>query len=204
MIQGILKRWLYATFIFLSIISSLEANNNLILCNDNNIIKNKAIDEIKKIGSEVKEKTGIAIYLCVKESINNQKIKAFEKKLALKLKNPYILLTLAKDEQKVDIITSPKTAKMVDTDEILSPFSGTIIPILTSRKGVDKYSAAILNGYADIADKIADKLGIKLQNSLGNTNRILINILRIIVYGSFLYFIIMYIRKKLIYKKRKQ
>ena len=175
----------------------------MILCNDG-LVNQRAIGEIVKIGTEVKEKTGISLYLCVKKSINNQKIKDYEKKLASKLNKPFILLTMAANEQKVDIMPSPQTVKMIDIDAILSPFTGTIIPILTSRKGEDKYSAAMLNGYADIADRVSQKLGVKLNSSVGNTNRILINILRVIIYGSFLYFVIMYIRKKIIYKKRKQ
>lgn len=175
----------------------------MIVCNDKRLVNNRAIGEIVKIGTEVKEKTGISIYLCVKENINNQKIKLFEQKLTKKLNKPFILLTMAKKEQKVDIMTSYKTNKLLDIDEVLSPFSGTIIPILTSRKGEDKYSAAMLNGYADIADRVTQKLGVKLNSSIGNTNRILINILRVIIYGSFLYFVIMYIRKYIVSRKRK-
>lgn len=195
--------WLRATLLFLFIITASYSKTNLILCNDN-LVNERAIGEIVKIGTEVKEKTGISIYLCAKKTINNQKIKLFEKNLALKLNKPFILLSMAANEQKVDIMTSPQTSKLLDIDEILSPFTGTIIPILTSRKGEDKYSAAMLNGYADIADRVTQKLGVKLNSSVGNTNRILIDILRVIIYGSFLYFVIMYIRKKIIYKKRKQ
>ena len=195
--------WLRATLLFLFITTASYSKTNLILCNDN-LVNERAIGEIVKIGTEVKEKTGISIYLCAKKTINNQKIKLFEKNLALKLNKPFILLSMAANEQKVDIMTSPQTSKLLDIDEILSPFTGTIIPILTSRKGEDKYSAAMLNGYADIADRVTQKLGVKLNSSVGNTNRILIDILRVIIYGSFLYFVIMYIRKKIIYKKRKQ
>ncbi len=202
MSKNFYKGWLIATLIYLFAFGSLYASSNLIICNDG-LINQRAIGEIIKIGTEVKEKTGISLYLCAKKSINNQKIKDFEKRLISKLNKPFILLTMASNEQKVDIITSPQTAKLIDIDEILSPFTGTIIPILTSKKGVDKYSAAMLNGYADIADRVANKLNIKLNTSVGNTNRILVNILRVIIYGSFLYFVIMYIRKKILYKKRK-
>jgi hypothetical protein len=172
------------------------------VCNDG-LVNDRAVREIEKIGNEVKDKTGISIYLCAKKSINNQKIKVFEKKLSQKLNKPFILLAMAANEQKVDILTSPQTSDLIDINDILSPFSGTIIPILTERKGEDKYSAAMLNGYADIADRVAEKIGVKLTTSVGNINRILINILRIIVYGSFLYFIIMYTRKKIQAKKNK-
>ena len=86
----------------------------------------------------------------------------------------------------------------------MSPFTGTIIPILTSRKTKDKYSAAVLNGYADITDRVASKLKIKLKSGIGDTNRILVDILRIIIYGSFLYFIIVYSVKKYRYRKKRK
>ena len=192
-----------ATLVFLLTLTALYSQNSLILCNDG-LVNKRAIGEIVKIGTEVKEKTGISLYLCVKKSINNQKIKLFEKNLAKKLNKPFILLTMASNEQKVDIITSPQTSKLIDVDSILSPFSGTIIPILTEKKGEDKYSAAMLNGYADIADRVTKKLDIKLNSSIGDTNRILIDILRIIIYGSFLYFTIVYIKRKYFTRYEKQ
>ncbi len=195
--------WLVATLFLLSVFTTLQANASLVVCNDG-LVNDRAIGEIKKIGKEIREKTGISIYLCVKKSINNQKIKIFENKLSKKLKKPFILLAMAANEQKVDILTSSQTHNLIDINDILSPFSGTIIPILTERKGEDKYSAAMLNGYADIADRVAKKTGIKLNSSIGNTNRILINILRVIIYGSFLYFVVIYIKRKYFYKREKK
>jgi len=197
------KGWLRATLFILLFLANAHCKSDLIVCDDGSLVGDRAIGEIVKIGTEVKEKTGVSIYLCVKKSINNQKIKLFEQKLTTKLKKPFILLTMAKKEQKVDIMTSPKASKLLDIDEVLSPFHGTIIPILTSRKSKDKYSAAMLNGYADIADRVSQKVGVKLDSSIGNTNRVLFNIVRILVYGSILYFIIMYIRKKILLRKRK-
>ncbi len=196
------KGWVKATLVLLFTLT-LYANNDLIQCNDG-LVNKRAIGEIVKIGTEVKEKSGISLYLCVKKSIDNQKIKLFEKNLTKKLNKPFILLTMAATEQKVDIMTSPQTTKLIDVNSILSPFSGTIIPILTEKKGKDKYSAAMLNGYADIADRVSSKLGIKLKSSIGDTNRILIDILRIIIYGSFLYFTIVYIKRKYFTKYKKQ
>ncbi len=194
--------WLFATLIIF-FNSYLFAKSDLILCNDNGIVNNRAIGEIAKLGDELRAKSGISVYLCVEKSIKNKKIKDFEKSLIPKMRKPYILLAMAVNNQKVDIQTSAYTKKLIDVDSVLSPFNGTIIPILTTRKNKDKYSAAMLNGYADITDRVAGNLNIKLKSSIGNTNRILVDILRIIVYGSFLYFTVMYIRKKYIMKKKK-
>ncbi len=192
--------WLVATLtIFFAL--NLFAKSDLILCNDNGIVNSRAIGEIEKIGNELKKKTGISVYLCVKKTINGQKIKDFEKNLMGKMRKPFVLLSMSVDDQKVDMMTSKTDKKLLDVDAVLSPFGGTIIPILTSKKSKDKYSAAMLNGYADIADRVANNLDVKLTSSVGNTNRILVDILRVLVYGSFLYFIIMYFRKKYLSKK---
>jgi len=197
------RGWLLAILLLALTINLSSATKSLVLCNDDNIVNPRAIKEIEKIGNELKAKSDISIFLCVKKDINNQKIKSFEKNLLKGYKKPYILLTLSKAEKKVDIATSSDVKKYIDIDEVLSPFSGTIIPILTERKGKDKYSAAMLNGYADIADRVAKALGIKLKSSIGNTNRILINILRVIIYGSFLYFVVFYIKRKYFTKKKR-
>lgn len=61
---------------------------------------------------------------------------------------------------------------------MLSPYPGTgsILPILATNKG-DIYNAAILNGYGDMVDRLAQARGIELQHSIGNANRDTINIL---------------------------
>ncbi len=195
-------RWLFViSFLVFGIVA--QANKNLILCNDENIVNSRAISEIRKIGDELREKSGVSVYLCVKRTIGKQKIKEFERSLIPQMKRPYVLLAMSVDNQKVDIITSKESQKLLDTNAVLSPFGGTIIPILTSHKTHDKYSAAMLNGYADITDRIASNEGIKLKSSVGDTNRILVDILRFIVYGSFLYFVIIYLRNKY-YKSKKK
>jgi len=195
--------WLIATLTIFSVLN-LFAKSDLILCNDNGIVNSRAIGEIEKIGNELRGKTGVSVYLCAKKTINGQKIKDFEKSLIGKMRKPFVLLSMSVDDQKVDIMTSKSDKKLLDVDSVLSPFGGTIIPILTSRKSKDKYSAAMLNGYADITDRVASSLGVKLKSSVGDTNRILVDILRVIVYGSFLYFTIMYIRKKYLLKKKNE
>ncbi len=197
-----LRQLLFAV-LTISLFSNVYAKDNLILCNDS-IVNSRAIGEIEKIGTELKEKSGISAYVCIKKSIGHEKIKIFEKNLTKNIKGSYILLTLALKQQKVDITTSQDIKNLIDIDAILSPFTGTIIPILTSRKTKDKYSAAVLNGYADITDRVASKLKIKLKSGIGDTNRILVDILRIIIYGSFLYFIIVYSVKKYRYRKKRK
>ncbi len=91
--------------------------------------------------------------------------------------------------------------------ENISHYGGTIIPLLAikSKKGelLGKYSGSMFNGYADIAEQIADSKNIVLKNAVGNTNKITINVIKVIFYGIILISIIMYIRKNLFYRRKK-
>lgn len=92
-----------------------------------------------------------------------------------------------------------------DYKEMLENSGGTILPILAEKaKGPDivkKYSVAMYNGYADIADQIAATHHVKLSTSAGNEGKIFLDLLRLVFYGIILFALIIYIRKKM--RKRK-
>ncbi|WP_201334619.1 MULTISPECIES: TPM domain-containing protein [unclassified Nitratiruptor] len=162
------------------------ASRNFVLVNED-ILPQKTVKKINEIGNEVFEKSGIKIYLAAVKEMHEKKIKDFEKTLASKLKDPFILLTLSLKDHKVDIINSPSLSNKFNKEEILSPlpWKGTIIPILTSHmKNPDAaVEAALLNGYAEIADQIAKSYGVKLKSSIGNTNREIYYWLRVVFYS---------------------
>ena len=58
------------------------------------------------------------------------------------------------------------------------------------------YNAAILNGYADIAEQIASSLNLQLESSVGNSNKTTLNFLRFFIYGLVAFFIIVIFYKK--------
>jgi hypothetical protein len=84
--------------------------------------------------------------------------------------------------------------------ETAGDYGGTIIPLLAgkAKKGevLGKYSGAMFNGYADIAEQIAASKGVVLENAVGNANQISILVLKIIFYGTILFALIVYIKKK--------
>lgn len=92
-----------------------------------------------------------------------------------------------------------------EAEELISNRGGTILPILAEKaKGddiVSKYSVAMYNGYADVAEQIAAHHGVTLSSSAGSGSKNFINILRVIFYGIILYAIILYIRGKYFRKK---
>ena len=86
-------------------------------------------------------------------------------------------------------------------------YGGTIIPILAEKaKGEDimkKYSVALFNGYADIAEQVAKSKNVKLDSAIGNSNKYLVDTMKFIFYAMVLYGVVMYTRKRILLKKYK-
>ncbi len=130
-------------------------------------------DQIETIGAELKEKTGVSLYLSVKKELDeNVSISDYEKSISSSLNEPFILLAFSEVDKKVDIFARPESLyedfnkKQVlstnstfvgavmtaiifarsfdDIKEVLTTSSGTILPILGERaKGKD-----IINKYS--------------------------------------------------------
>jgi len=86
--------------------------------------------------------------------------------------------------------------------ENMSIGGGSIIPLLSQKakegQVLGKYSGAMFNGYADIAEQVAESKGTKLSNEIGNSNKYAIYGLKVFFYGTILLAIMryMYIRVK--------
>ena len=178
-------------FIFL-LSQSLALGTNFVINNDE-ILSQKVSVKLNEIGSELYAKSGINLVVGV---YKDGELEALFKEQNLSL--PYAFLLLIKDKKKVEIFADANTSKLFNKEQILSvnPESGTIIPILVSKNGKDVYNAAILNGYADIAEQIASSLNLQLESSVGNSNKTTLNFLRFFIYGLVAFFIIVIFYKK--------
>ena len=178
-------------FIFL-LSQSLALGANFVINNDE-ILSQKVSVKLNEIGSELYVKSGINLAVGV---YKDGELEALFKEQ--NLISPYAFLLLIKDKKKVEIFTDANTSKLFNKEQILSvnPESGTIIPILVSKNGKDVYNAAILNGYADIAEQIASSLNLQLESSVGNSNKTTLNFLRFFIYGLVAFFIIVIFYKK--------
>jgi len=154
------------------------------------VILNKTEVKIEEMANELYEKTGVSAYLLAKKRLDDKSIFSYEKEFAKKLKLPFTILIITLNEQKVDIYNSKDLDDDFDKEAILSPlpWSGTIIPLLTQKKNYS-VSAAMLNGYADMVQQIADSKDIELKSGIGSTNRDMIMALRLSIY-LFLFIII--------------
>ena len=178
-------------FIFL-LSQSLALGTNFVINNDE-ILSQKVSVKLNEIGSELYTKSGINLAVGV---YKDGELEALFKEQ--NLSSPYAFLLIIKDKKKVEIFTDANTSKLFNKEQILSvnPESGTIIPILVSKNGKDVYNAAILNGYADIAEQIASSLNFQLESSVGNSNKTTLNFLRFFIYGLVAFFIIVIFYKK--------
>ena len=178
-------------FIFL-LSQSLALGANFVINNDE-ILSQKVSVKLNEIGSELYAKSDINLVVGV---YKDGELEALFKEQ--NLSSPYAFLLLIKDKKKVEIFADSNTSKLFNKEQILSvnPESGTIIPILVSKNGKDIYNAAILNGYADIAEQIASSLNFQLESSVGNSNKTTLNFLRFFIYGLVAFFVIVVFCKK--------
>jgi len=162
------------------------------ILNSDGLIDPRASEKINQIGSEVKTKLNINIYVYAKRSLDLAEdmdrklkfdyIKNYEKKLLPQLKKPYVLLTMSVEDMYVNLIYSDKLNKHLDKDDILD---GYVVPLLASKDKNTLYakvSASMLNGYAAIADTIAEKENLKLETSIGNQGKVSSTIWRVLMY----------------------
>jgi len=201
---------IFSTFLY------AEAGNYIL--NTSGLLDQRASEKINIIGSEVKSKINVQIYLDIKgdnginpELPREQRISMMKQKEAelvssiqqdLNGTKSYVILTIALDQKYANILYSVDLKNIIDKDSILD---GYVIPLLAAfDKNTlnSKLSAASLNGYAQIADLLAQNKGIKLDSSIGSEGKTASSIWKVFMYtlvvlGIVLYFIIILREKKI-------
>lgn len=181
----------------------LNISANSFVISDDGLIDKRAITKIEEIGIESKNKLGVNIYVYAKASLGLEKniltkdkikyIKKYEKEIASTLVKPYVLLTMAVEDTHVNLIVSSKLKEVIDKNEILNDY---VVPLLASKdknSTFAKASASILNGYAAIADTIAESKNIKLESSIGSAGKITGTIWRVLIYTLIVVGLLFYI-----------
>ena len=162
------------------------------ILNDDKLIDNRAKEKINEIGAETKSKLGVNIYIYAKSTLGLDEniktkdkidfIKNNENQIISTLEKPYVLLTIAVQETHANLLFSDEFKNILDKNDILD---GYVVPLLASNDKntiFAKVSAATLNGYAAIADTIAESKKIKLESSIGNEGKISSTIWRVFMY----------------------
>ncbi len=174
---------------------------NFVLENDD-LIDPRAVEKINAMGSELQQKTNINVYVIAKQQYptiksNDMKekiasIKLYEKSVVDTLKAPYVLLSTSFTDTHINLIKSKDIKDMVNKDNILDRY---VIPLLASQDKNDmraKVSAALLNGYGQICDVIAEKNNIKLETSMGSGGTTFSAIWKVFMYTLVLFGILAY------------
>lgn len=179
--------------VILSLLLFLYTNGfaqNFLLSDD--LIDIRAKEKILQMGNEVKSKLGVNIYLDSKVDLNIDPklptkdrlnlIKKYEDNILKNLEQPYVLLTIAMEQMHVNLYFSDSLKNIIDKDDILN---GYVVPLLASKDKntlASKVSAATLNGYAAIADTLAESQKIKLESSIGSEGKVSSTIWRVFIY----------------------
>lgn len=197
----------FSLLLFLS--TNLYASKFIL--SDDGLIDQRAVNKVDQIGNEVYSKLGINIYVYAKASHGLDSnilikdkikyIKEHEAQVIKTLSKPYVLLTMAVEDTHVNLIVSSKLKDIVDKNVILNDY---VVPLLASKdknSTFAKASASILNGYAAIADTIADSKGIELESSIGSQGKTASTIWKVFMYtlivvGLLLYTFAVLKRKK--------
>lgn len=182
---------------------------NFIIKDD--LIDTRAKEKIIEIGNEVKSKIGVNVYVYATSGFGLNKdietkekidyIKNYELDILKTLEQPYVIITISLEDTHVNLYSSDSLEKIVDKNDILD---GYVVPLLASKDKntiASKVSAALLNGYAAIADKLANSKNIELESNIGNQGKIASTIWRVFIYFILLTALLAYIYA--ILRKRK-
>ncbi len=160
------------------------------------------VDYEQKILKEFKEPT---ILLAFSEKDTKVDILANDKSLYKYFNKRQVLSPVASSVQA--FVMAALYADTFDHfKELASEGGGTILPLLgdKAKKGqrIDQYSAAMFNGYFDVAEQIAVSKGAKLSNATGEGSKYLIFGIKTVFYSVVLMGIVMYVRRKLYLRKQ--
>jgi len=201
-------------FLLLLAVVNIQANQHPYILTHDGLIDIRAQDKIFEIGNESKSKLEVNLYIDIKEdnginpkeerSIRQKLMKEKEQLLVQNLPKPYAVLTISIDQLYTNILVSDDLKDIIDRDDILDNY---VIPLLASKDKNSlfaKTSAAVLNGYAQMADSIAESKNIKLESSIGSEGKTAGTIWKVFMYtivviGLFLYVLIILRERK--YKK---
>ncbi|AXH13215.1 hypothetical protein [Halarcobacter bivalviorum] len=202
-----IKVAVFSLLLFLS--SNLYASKFVL--SDDGLIDQRAIGKIDEIGNETFSKLGVNIYVYAKSTLGLDAnistkdkikyIKEYESNIISNLAEPYVLLSMAVEDTHVNLIVSSSLKNVVDKNEILNSY---VVPLLASKdknSTFAKASAAILNGYAAIADTVAESKNIKLESSIGSSGKVAGTVWKVFMYSLIVAGLLLYVYAVLRRKK---
>lgn len=148
----------------------LLLSSTFVLENDD-ILPQKAVLKVEMMGKEVKEKTGIGIYIAALNNLENETLQQYQERQLQQVGEPYILLMMVKNDKKIDIVHSAGMEQVYDKQDIYWNAIIPIIPVKDSQVTIGHLSAALLNGYAKVMAQIEDAKDIEFKTRLPIENQ---------------------------------
>ena len=201
-------------YLLLVFIANVHATTHPYILSHDGLIDARAQDKILEIGNETKAKLNVNLYINIKENngidikeehnIRREQMKLKEQLLVQNLEKPYAVLSISIDQLYTNVLISDDLKEIIDRDDILDNY---VIPLLASKDKNSlfaKTSAAVLNGFAQMADSVAESKNIKLDSSIGSEGKTAGTIWRVFMYtlvvaGLLLYILVILRERK--YKK---
>ncbi len=190
----VLKIGLFSLFF-----STLVLAKPYVLENQNQLLE-KTVGFMEILSDEVFEKTGVSLYVVTLKSLDGMDIHDKEQSYLKQIKSPYVLLFFTLLEKKINIITDQATEQMFDKQEVYWNYIVPLIPKNDKELTQQSISAFLLNGFVDIADRIADFHQVDLEHSFPKKNTGVEVAVRAILYGMIfvllVLFVFVYLRRK--------
>lgn len=103
-------------------------------------------------------------------------------------------------KKKINIVTSAEAEKMFDKKEVYWDYIVPLIPKKDAELTPQNISAFLLNGFVDIADRIAEYHGVELEHSFPKQNKgvqiAVRTLLYVMLFVILLLFVFVYLRRK--------
>lgn len=198
--KDLILRILFLVFLGFSFCFSTESS--YILGNDKNILIPKSKDFINPLAKEVFEKTGIRIYIDVIDKVSipseyptKESRREYQQKVLQTLKSPCVVIFLFLQEHKIELRSSEDLQSFLDAKALDSVYFDYMAPLLPHKESdltPQRISAVILNGYSEIADRIAKHYKIKLEHNFQTDEQGVRNFTRFVMYAMLLILITLF------------
>ena len=176
---------------------TLALGKTYVLENQNQIIK-KTTDFIEVLSNEVFEKTGVSMYVVALEGLEGINLEEKEQNYLQNLKEPFVLLFFVHKEKKINIIASAEAEKLFDKRTVYWDYIVPLIPKSDKDLTQQSISAFLLNGFVDIADRIAQSRNVELEHSFPKQNKgqsVVRIVLYVMLFVLLLLFVFVYLRR---------
>jgi hypothetical protein len=147
--------------LILTILSTLSLHAEFLYKDD--VVKNpKFTKQIELIGSELKAKTGISLYLVMLRDLdNNESISDFEKRLSAESNGSAVIITFVELKKEVDILARPTSLyNNFDKAQVLSPnatFIGAVVSTIMFARTFDDAKELLSNSGGTILPILAER-----------------------------------------------